>query len=96
MMRIALSIATLAAVLCFGVRPGQAGTYGEAPWCAVVETGGGGVERDCEYFSIEECSPNVIAGNRGICQMNPYYRGAPAPAGYPRRGRYRHRHRPYH
>lgn len=47
----------------------------EAPWCAVVETGSGGVHWDCQYRSVEECAPNVVAGNRGTCNPNPYYQG---------------------
>jgi hypothetical protein len=49
-----------------------------------MEIGGGFVERDCEYHSIEDCRPNVIAGNRGFCQPNPFYRAAPPQ--YPPRG----------
>jgi len=28
---------------------------------------------DCQYRSIEECRPNVLAGNRGWCNPNPYF-----------------------
>src|SRR6476619_1226018 len=45
--------------------------YG-APWCAVVAMGDGDMQWDCEYRSIEECRPNVLAGNRGWCNPNPY------------------------
>jgi len=89
MIRIALSAAALAAVLCFGVAQSRAQTYGDAPWCAVTENGAGEFEHDCEYSSIQECSPNVIAGNRGYCQMNPYYRPVPGPGPY---RHHRHRH----
>lgn len=80
-------------MLCFDVPSSQAQTIGNAPWCAVMEIGAGEVQRDCEYFSIQECTPNVIAGNRGFCQMNPYYRAAPDRV--PRRGRHWRHHRPY-
>ena len=43
----------------------------EAPWCAVISRGGGNVQWDCTYRSIEECRPNVIAGNRGFCNPSP-------------------------
>lgn len=76
MMRIAL--ATLAAaVLCSGARPSDAQTIGDAPWCAVTDTGAGRMEWDCEYRSIRDCAPNVLGGNRGFCQMNPAYRAPP-------------------
>jgi hypothetical protein len=45
----------------------------EAPWCAVISRGGGNVKWDCTYRSIEECRPNVIAGNLGFCNPSPYY-----------------------
>jgi hypothetical protein len=47
----------------------------EAPWCAVVSLGTGSVYWDCQYNSIEECRPNVIAGNRGFCNLNPRWSG---------------------
>ena len=57
--------------------PGRAAYAGEAPWCAVVELGGGDVKWDCQYASVAACAPNVIAGNRGFCAINPYYSPAP-------------------
>ena len=51
----------------------------EAPWCAVVSTGVGSVYWDCQYRSVAECEPHVIAGNRGMCNANPYYRAGVAP-----------------
>ena len=45
----------------------------EAPWCAVISKGTGSVYWDCQYRSIEECRPNVLAGNRGWCNPNPYF-----------------------
>ncbi len=75
MMRIALSTAALVAVLLAEIPSGHAQTYGNAPWCAVVEIGAGEVEWDCEYSSAQQCAPNVIAGNRGQCTPNPNWRG---------------------
>jgi hypothetical protein len=57
--------------------PSRATYAGEAPWCAVVELGAGDVEWDCHYASVAACAPNVIAGNRGFCAINPYYSPAP-------------------
>lgn len=94
MTRIALFIAASAATLCFNSPSSQAQIIGDAPWCAVTETGAGGVERDCEYFSIAQCRPNVVAGNRGVCEMNPAYRGAPP--SYPPPHHHRRHHPPYH
>jgi hypothetical protein len=93
-MRIAIPIAALAAIVCFYAPSSHAQTIGDAPWCAVVNTGAGRLEWDCEYYSSQECAPNVLAGNRGFCQMNPYYRPGPGPLPY--RKRYRHHHRPDH
>jgi hypothetical protein len=73
MMRIALSVAAAAAALCLGVSSSQAQYYGTAQWCAVTAMGTGGVHYDCEYNNVEACVPNVLAGNRGFCAMNPYF-----------------------
>ena len=77
MARILLSLAAAAAFLCLDVPPSQA-LYGDAPWCAVREIGSGEVEWDCEYNSVEECAPTVVAGNRGFCNVNPHYVQPPA------------------
>ena len=87
MLRIALAIAGVTMVLSAGIVPVAAG-YGNAPWCAVVEIGDGEVEWDCQYQTIEQCAPNVVAGNRGFCNLNPYNvpsAAAPVPARHPRR-----------
>src|ERR1019366_8811019 len=67
--RLMLAVAALTAALCLNVPASQA--YGDAPWCAVVSIGAGDVEWDCHYYSVEECVPNVLAGNRGFCNHNP-------------------------
>ena len=85
MMRVALSIAAVSAILCLGGQPSHAGTYGYAPWCALTETGGGAVDRDCQYATVDDCYPNVLGGNRGVCVRNPYW-VPPPPVPY------RHRH----
>lgn len=46
--------------------------YGDAPWCAVMNLGTGDAVWDCEYRTVEECVPHVIAGNRGFCSLNPW------------------------
>lgn len=80
MARILLSLAAAAAFLCLDVPSSQA-LYGNAPWCAVRSLGSGEVEWDCQYSSIAECAPTVVAGNRGFCNVNPYFVGSnPAPA----------------
>lgn len=58
-------------VLAVSQRPAAADYYG-APWCAVLAMGDGDMQWDCEYQSIEACRPNVLAGNRGWCNPNPY------------------------
>jgi hypothetical protein len=73
MNRILLLIATAATVLASELSPGHAAYIGNAPWCAVVNIGAGAVEWDCEYPSAQACAPNVVAGNRGFCGLNPYY-----------------------
>jgi len=73
MTRIALFLAAAAAMLCLNVSASQAQYYGDAQWCAVTAMGTGGVHYDCEYNNVEACVPNVLAGNRGFCALNPYY-----------------------
>ena len=46
-----------------------------APWCAVISMGRGDAYWDCQYFTLEDCVPQVIAGNRGFCNANPAYKG---------------------
>jgi len=42
----------------------------ETPWCAVTKEGD---HWDCRYWSVAECQPNVVTGNRGWCNQNPYF-----------------------
>jgi Protein of unknown function (DUF3551) len=64
------AVVTLA-VAFFALQPAKA--Y-EAPWCAVSKEGD---HWDCHYRSIEECRPNVLTGNRGWCNPNPYFVASP-------------------
>src|SRR5262249_3660307 len=73
MKRIVLVIAAAAAVLSYGPVPSAAGYSGEAPWCAVMNIGAGTVTWDCQYATVEACTPNILAGNRGFCALNPYF-----------------------
>jgi len=90
-MRKLLIAAVFIAAMLLDIRPAPAQ---EGPWCAVVSIGWGDLQRDCHYASLEECRPNVIAGNRGFCEMNPNWpgwygraEGEPRPA-RPHRRRY--------
>ena len=47
-----------------------------ARWCAVISLGPGDAYWDCRYFSLEDCVPHVIAGNRGFCNTNPAWNAA--------------------
>jgi len=69
----AMSATTLPAVAYFGT----------APWCAVMSAGDDG-KWDCRYSTLEECVPNVLAGNRGTCNPNPWFEPSAASS---RRGR---------
>ena len=61
----------VAAAIIFSGSASHAGSFGTAPWCAVQNLGAGDVVWDCEFRSVEECAPHVIAGNRGFCNINP-------------------------
>jgi hypothetical protein len=96
MTRLLVAIAAPAALLCAGVSPGHSQTYGDAPWCAVVSVGTGSVQWDCEYRTVEECVPHVLTGNRGSCNINPYWNGPyptaqVAPGPHPRHSSHWHR-----
>jgi hypothetical protein len=90
-MRLILSMAAVVSIVCLEVRTGQAQTYGDAPWCAMLQETDGEVIRDCRYRSAEDCAPNVVAGTRGFCSTNPYFTGATAPVS-PASSAHRKRH----
>ena len=72
MMRISAVAAVVIAIV--SALPAQAG---EGPWCAFISLGTGNVYEDCQYYSFEACQPNVLAGNRGFCNVNPRWVGPP-------------------
>ena len=88
MTRASLAVAGVV-FLSLGLKPAAAQYYSQAPWCAVVSTGAGDVRWECIYRSIQECQPNVLAGNRGFCNPNPYFVPASGPAGPKQRRRAR-------
>ena len=71
-MGVILIVATFLAAISITQRPARAS---EAPWCAVTSEGGE-AHWECVYNSVEECAPNVLAGNRGFCNPNPRYHAA--------------------
>jgi|SRR6185437_4410023 hypothetical protein len=80
-MRVAsVAIIGLAASLCTGAAAWASGT---APWCANITVGPGTMVSDCHYWTIEQCVPNVIAGNKGFCGQNPRWPGEYGPDGQP-------------
>jgi Protein of unknown function (DUF3551) len=89
---IVMTTIALAAAIYSGapIRPAQA--YGDAPWCAVISLGTGDVQWDCEYRTVEECIPNVLAGNRGFCNVNPYGPGPGYASTALPHPKHRHRH----
>jgi hypothetical protein len=89
-MRVAgLTVVIAAAALLTFSAPARAAAWREAPWCAVIDYGDGDVSWDCNYRSFEACYPNVLAGNRGFCNVNPAGPGAATAA--PRTLRPHHR-----
>jgi len=53
----------------------QPATADDASWCAVTKDGD---HWSCQYRSLEDCYPNVLGGNRGWCNPNPYFVARPA------------------
>ena len=60
--RLAISIVALATATSFGTSSSHA--FGDAPWCAVINTGQGDVYWDCQYPTFEACYHlgNILAG----------------------------------
>jgi hypothetical protein len=85
MPRIVLIAAVFVAAVLADPRPVRAA---EGPWCALIGMGEDAVYEDCRYRTLEECRPNVLAGNRGFCNPNPRWTQEPAPG--PRRHGKRH------
>jgi hypothetical protein len=83
--KISISILALAgaglatAIAFFATTPGHAATWGHAQWCAVTNNGDGDFMWECVYDTVEECQPFILAGNRGFCSLNPYWRGPNQP-----------------
>jgi uncharacterized protein DUF3551 len=78
-----IALAALATANVVSLSDSRAATYGNAPWCAVTNNGAGDMEWDCEYQSIAQCAPQVVAGNRGFCNLNPAGpQYAPAPVSH--------------
>jgi len=90
--RLTTAIAAVAAALCLQVSTSQAQYYGDAPWCAVLEVGTGAVSWHCYYRTVEECVPNVLAGDRGSCNLNPYFTASRGPATTAHPARHKRQH----
>jgi len=67
--KLTILVAALTTATWFGTSSSRA--YGDAPWCAVI-TLSGDVYWNCQYRTVEECRPNIVAGNRGFCALNPW------------------------
>jgi hypothetical protein len=70
-MRLMLIVATVAVTMLLNLRVSQAA---QMPWCAGTDIGGGVFHYNCTLPTWEMCVQEVIAGNRGFCSPNPYYR----------------------
>ena len=69
LVKLTFVIVALAAARWFGTSSSRA--YGDAPWCSVINLQGDAYW-NCQYRTAEECAPNVVAGNRGFCALNPW------------------------
>src|SRR5215468_2241997 len=70
-MRLMLIVGTVAVAMLLDLRVSQAT---QMPWCAGT-TKGDFFSYNCTLPTYEMCVQEVIAGNRGFCGPNPYYRG---------------------
>jgi hypothetical protein len=81
-MRSVLMIAAVLGLLGANLEPAFAQFYGPGQWCAVIGAGSENMYWDCQYRSIEECRPHVIAGDRGWCNLNPSFVAGPTERGH--------------
>jgi hypothetical protein len=74
-MMIRTILVAAAALASVSLSPGHAEGVAEASWCAVISLGTGDAYWDCQYHSFEDCyrRGNILAGNRGFCNLSPYY-----------------------
>jgi hypothetical protein len=72
-MKTAMRLATIATGFALGsiLGPHAAHASGDAPWCAITQVGDGDGQWDCQYETVDECVPHVLAGNRGNCSYSP-------------------------
>lgn len=84
-MTIRLSLLAAAALIGFAAVAPQPAQADVAPWCAVKQSTPYGVVWDCGYWTLEQCLPEVVTGDRGFCNQNPAWRGPWPPA--PKRSR---------
>jgi Protein of unknown function (DUF3551) len=75
-MQFLLILVAVAAAMLLDVRASQA--Y-QGPWCAGTSRGHAFVY-NCSMRTFDQCVSEVIAGNRGFCSPNPYYRGHRRPS----------------
>jgi hypothetical protein len=84
-MKTIMRLATIATGFALGsiLGPHAAHASGDAPWCAITQVGDGDGQWDCQYETVDECVPHILAGNRGNCSPNPYYIPPPPAAAAP-------------
>jgi hypothetical protein len=70
-----ISLAVAGAVIGMVALAPNSTRAGEAPWCAIYPLGAADVVEECRFWSIDQCRPAVIAGNRGFCGQNPRWQG---------------------
>ena len=78
--KLIIALAAAAAALCFGTSASWA--YNDAKWCVVTDGSSDNATWDCEFDTIDDCRPALMAGTRGFCALNPTYQ-PPAPPPQP-------------
>jgi hypothetical protein len=74
--KLACATGLLVTALCLNMTPSAAGLYGHSRWCAVTNNGADTMNWDCEYDTVEDCTPAVLTGIRGYCALNPFWTAA--------------------
>ena len=59
LLKLTFAAAVLTVALCLNIRAGDAGLYGDSPWCAVTDDGGR-VVWECEYETAAASARSIL------------------------------------
>lgn len=75
-MRFTIKLGVAALSLVIPQAASQAAPLYEGPWCGVYYGQRAGAP-NCTFRTFAQCRSEMVAGNRGFCNINPSYSGPP-------------------